>query len=153
MCGTPLIKTKYTNLFWEKLTDEDKLEYIEKTINPVEEYPVVEKEEDTEYRILCNICGKVFCYTDSDLKQLNREKTTAAVGAVATALNAFSGHMTTALLTQNVSSNAQGNYIDLKRCRYCNSRSITTYTDKEWDEKFGIATFVGKVQNITEGKE
>lgn len=81
-----------------------------------------------EYRMKCNVCGKIFCYTDEDLKENSdhaKTQTIAALGALAATLGG------TTLQTHHLAGQANrhaSKIVDYTQCPHCHSRSISVYT-------------------------
>lgn len=81
--------------------------------------------ENMEHRMQCSVCGRIFCYTDSDI-QNNKTNATfgmlLSIGSIASALGGTRYDM----YEQGKAANAQYAQVkDLSHCPYCNSVSIT----------------------------
>ena len=77
----------------------------------------------------CNVCGKVFCYTDEDLKKNTSNAGMAAlsaIGGIASALGGGTVFHTHHL--QGQSDRYNDKVIDYSQCPYCHSRSLSAFT-------------------------
>lgn len=81
-----------------------------------------------EYRRRCNICGKIWCYTDKDISA----NTTKSIGSLASALagigSAFSGNMMTMHVAGSAMSRTQAP-TDFEKCPSCNSTNTELMRD------------------------
>lgn len=87
-----------------------------------------------EYRRKCNVCGKIYCYSDKDLKDNNKNSAMAAISAVGAIASVFGG---TRLDTYAL--NSQGNkyndkVIDYNKCPSCNSSDTSLISETELPE-------------------
>ncbi len=78
-----------------------------------------------EYQMRCNTCGRVFCYTDADVKSNKREKRRFLAGAFLAITNPISGSLDDAVWADYNMAEAERNIKDLNRCPYCGSRSLS----------------------------
>ncbi len=82
-----------------------------------------------EYRRKCNVCGKIWCYTDRDLQESKSAKTAAGFSALAGIGGALSGN----LLTMHVTNSAMNNTpkaVNYEKCPECNSSDTFLLEDK-----------------------
>lgn len=82
-----------------------------------------------EYKMKCNVCGKVFCYTDEDLK---KNATNAGMGAL-TALGGLASALGGGTIfhthhLQGQSDRYTDKIVDYNQCPYCHSRSLSVFT-------------------------
>ena len=90
--------------------------------------------ESKEYRLRCNVCGKIYCFTKSDLERNIKNAKSAKWSAVSSAANAIGG-TSYDMYEQNKMANAAVNRIvDYSRCPNCNSTDITRLTDEEFQK-------------------
>lgn len=81
-----------------------------------------------EYRMKCNVCGKIFCYTDQDLKENSTNSGLAAIESVGALASIFGGG--TIFHTQYLQGQANRHsdkIVDFNRCPYCHSNNISDY--------------------------
>lgn len=81
-----------------------------------------------EYKKKCNVCGKIFCYTDEDLrKNLSNASLSAleSIGSLASTLGAGTIFHTQYLT--NESNRHSDKIVDYNRCPYCNSTDLDFY--------------------------
>lgn len=81
-----------------------------------------------EYQKRCNICGKVFCYTDEDLKKNAGNAAAGLLTSVSGMASALGGgsrlhtmHMT------NQANRFADKLVHFDQCPYCHSRDISDY--------------------------
>ena len=88
-------------------------------------------QENKEYRKKCNVCGHIFCYTDSDLyrnKLLAREAKTSANMAV---LEALGGTRLASNQQSEAADRARDKIVDYGRCPKCHSADLADATKAE----------------------
>lgn len=81
-----------------------------------------------EYRMKCKVCGKIFCYTDQDLKENSTNSGLAAIESVGALASIFGGG--TIFHTQYLQGQANRHsdkIVDFNRCPYCHSNNISDY--------------------------
>lgn len=89
-----------------------------------------------EYKKKCNVCGKVFCYTDEDLKQNASNAGMAALSALGGLASSLGGG--TVFHThhlQGQSDRYSDKIVDYDQCPNCHSRDLTFIFDDEKQEK------------------
>lgn len=82
-----------------------------------------------EYKKKCNVCGKIFCYTDEDLKKNAQNAgmgALTALGGLASALGGGTIFHTHHL--QGQSDRFSDKIVDYDQCPYCHSRDLSSYT-------------------------
>ena len=82
-------------------------------------------EDSIEFRMRCNVCGHVYCYTVGDLKknkQLEKDATTASIVGLTQTIgtSAVLGQM-----YQNEAEQKRSGIIDYSRCPKCHSQDVT----------------------------
>ena len=96
--------------------------------------PIIEKEKGKEYRVKCNVCGNVFCYSDSDLQ--NNER--LAQKAAAERRMAVTSALGTTIIESNQHTQAAERYesqiVNFKKCPKCHSADLTEMTEDEFKE-------------------
>lgn len=85
-----------------------------------------------EYRMKCNVCGKIFCYTDKDLKENASNAGMAALEAIGGLASTLGGGTIfhTQYLTDQ-SNRYTDKVIDYSQCPYCHSRNLSPYTGND----------------------
>lgn len=75
-----------------------------------------------EYVRKCEVCGKIYCYTDDDLKKSKANsfnKTVSAIGTIASVLGG--GNMLTSAYLDNQTQKYGDKVVDYTKCPNCNS--------------------------------
>lgn len=89
----------------------------------------------TEYRKKCNTCGRIFCYTDDDVKKNRSAQLWSGISDLASAAGAFSGNWGGAIGNQNNAIRNENKVVDYNRCPYCNSTDVKLLTPEEWEKE------------------
>ena len=100
-----------------------------------------------EYRKKCNVCGKIFCYTDKDVKDNLSNAGLAALeslGSLASTLGGGTIFHTSYLTGQ--SNRHSDKVVDFDQCPYCHSRNVSFYSGT--DEAEETKTPIVKTVNI-----
>lgn len=82
-----------------------------------------------EYKMKCNVCGKVFCYTDEDLKKNASNAGLGALSALGSLASTLGGG--TIFHTHHLQGQADrytDKIVDYNQCPYCHSRSLSVFT-------------------------
>lgn len=90
-----------------------------------------------EWRMRCNVCGHVFCYTYADLEKNARFEQAAKTYTRGAVVNALVGTQMGMYEHMKLGNDAVGNITDYSRCPHCNSSSLTEITDEEQDASKG----------------
>lgn len=83
-----------------------------------------------EYYSKCNICGKITCYTDKDLKDNNKQSLVAGLAALSTIGNAVAGTRYDMYESSKLSNRATNKVVDYSKCPNCGSKDIILVTKK-----------------------
>lgn len=106
----------------------------EQMINAPSAKSVLTKNEpDKEYRMRCNICGKIFCYSSKDLEQNRSNETQAALSGIATIAGALGGGMYHSYEQNKIANRALDKIVDYSKCPDCHSSDIVELTDEQWE--------------------
>lgn len=79
-----------------------------------------------EHRIHCNVCGKIYCYTEAEVAKNKSEK---ATGVITLLINGITTALGAATPLQSVAMNAAGTHTlekitDFTKCPHCHSSDI-----------------------------
>lgn len=88
-----------------------------------------------EYRRKCTVCGNVYCYTDSDIKNSNLNSinsTVSAIGAVASIMGG--GNLLNAQVFNAQSERYGDKVVDFTECPHCHSRNTVELSEEEWEK-------------------
>ena len=86
-----------------------------------------------EFARRCNVCGKIYCYTDSDTLQNSINKGIAVFNGVTAIANVIGGTMLGAYVTSNQSDKFSNRVVDYNKCPSCGSRNTRLITDNDID--------------------
>ena len=88
-----------------------------------------------EYRKRCQVCGKIFCYTDKDINNNAGNAALSALSALGGLASIFGGGTIFHTAYGNRNSQYYGDkVVDYSKCPYCGSRSIVNVSDEEWSK-------------------
>lgn len=91
--------------------------------------------EVKEYRMRCNVCGKIFCYSTKDLAK-NKEHSKAALwSSVGSIAGALGGGMYHSYEQGKMADKAIDKIVDYSKCPACHSSDIAELTDEEWKKQ------------------
>ena len=76
-----------------------------------------------EYRRKCNVCGKIYCYTDKEVSDNARNAAMGALSAVGTIASVFSGPVINTMYLNNQTDKYTERTRDFTRCPSCGSQS------------------------------
>ena len=85
-----------------------------------------------EYRKVCKVCGKIFCYNDNDLKSNKWNAVAGVLGSVASIANAVDGTRYDMYEQNKLADRAVSKITDFSKCPYCGSRDIRDLTEDEY---------------------
>jgi len=83
-----------------------------------------------EYRVRCNVCGHVYCYTDNDLSQNVKNAGLGLLGALGALFSIFGGTIFHTHHLQRQSDRYLDKTVDFEKCPNCNSRNITVVAEE-----------------------
>lgn len=95
-------------------------------------YSNVLYEKPMEHRRKCNVCGKVYCFTDADLKRNVKLAKQAVSSSILGVGEALVGTRVGSYSAQNLANNAIDKVVDYNRCPYCNSTDISAISESEF---------------------
>lgn len=87
-----------------------------------------------EYRRRCNVCGKIYCYSDKDLSENTSNSAMAAISAIGGLASIFGGTRLDTYALNNKSDRYSSKVVDYNKCPSCNSTNTSLITDTEWME-------------------
>ena len=90
------------------------------------------KRENQEYRRKCNVCGKVFCFSDADIGKNIDAVIRAQREAKNAMLNAIGGSQIGLYASKAMSQQHLNSIVDFKKCPYCNSSDLSDLTEEQY---------------------
>ena len=88
--------------------------------------------EKIEVKMKCNVCGKIYCYTQKDIEENLRNAKRAMVSSVGALANAIGGTQIGYYGSSTETDRALGKIIDYSRCPSCNSSNVSQITEEEF---------------------
>ena len=83
-----------------------------------------------EYYSKCNVCGKITCYTDKDLKNNKTNSIIAGLAALSSISSAVVGTRYDMYESNKLSTRATDKIVDYSKCSNCRSEDVTLVTKK-----------------------
>lgn len=90
-----------------------------------------EKEIIMEYTRRCNVCGKIYCYTDQDLNNSKTNAVAGAISAIGAVASVFGGTAFDTYELNKMSDRAADKVIDYEKCPNCGSSRTSVLTADE----------------------
>ncbi len=87
-----------------------------------------------EFRRKCNVCGKIYCYSDKDLSDNFSNSAMAAVSAVGALASVFGGTRLDTYALNNQGDRYSDKVVDYNRCPSCHSSNTSPLTGLELEE-------------------
>lgn len=84
-----------------------------------------------EYIKRCKICGKIWCYTDEDVKNNARNALAGSLSAIGSVANSIGGTRYDAYEQNKMANMALNRIVEYNKCPYCNSRDIMSITKED----------------------
>lgn len=106
--------------------------------------------EKRERRMRCNVCGNVFCYTYSDIKESSTQSLLTSMSAVATITSALAGSRYDMYESNKNLDRQSAKNKDYSRCPHCNSKDIIEITQ---DAQYNSASTTQPFSNADELKK
>lgn len=106
-----------------------------------------------EYRMKCDVCGNIFCYTDEDLKKNEDNAKMARINALGGVFSAMGG---TPMQTHHMTGQANlhsSKIVDYTQCPHCHSRSISVYTGDDTEKASPSVAVAAKSINTSASAE
>lgn len=85
-----------------------------------------------EYRRKCNVCGKIYCYTDSDLSNNDVNAIVSNFSALGAVASLFGGTRLDTYALNAQADRYNSKIIDFNKCPDCGSLDTVLLTDEEW---------------------
>ena len=103
-----------------------------------------------EYRKRCQVCGKIFCYTDKDINNNAGNAALSALSALGGLASIFGGGTIVHTAVNNRNMQYYGDkVVDYSKCPYCGSRSIVNVSAEEWSKaQEQLTSEMGNVRRV-----
>ncbi len=88
-----------------------------------------------EYRRKCKTCGKIWCYTDSDLSANARNNAMSGLAAIGGIAAALGGTAQQQHLNYDIMERNRSKVVNYSQCPNCNSLHTDLLSDAEWEEE------------------
>ena len=88
-----------------------------------------------EYRMRCNVCGKVYCYSDEDLKRNKQARTGAILSSGMALVEGLDGSRLGSISMNSYNATADrfaSQITDYTKCPQCNSKDVTIIGEEEY---------------------
>ena len=116
------------------------------------------KKINKEYRVKCETCGHIYCYTQSDLEDNLKHAKNALGASIMSFGNALSGTQYGYHANEEKYTRETDKIVDYEKCPKCNSRSVRKLTDEEYKletatNKAGPAAAISSADELKKFKE
>lgn len=91
----------------------------------------IPKEISKEFRMRCNVCGNIYCYTAEDLKENKSNARLAAMQSVGAIASVFAGTNLDMYEQNKAAGRTLSKVVDYGRCPKCNSTNVELMDDNE----------------------
>lgn len=108
----------------------DTAEILKMRSKKVEEW---KNEGKAEYRKKCNVCGKIFCYTEMDLHNNRVNAGQALASAIGGASSTIGGSSRATMEFGKATDRAADRVIDYNKCPECGSVDLVMLTKEEFE--------------------
>ena len=104
-----------------------------------------------EYRRKCTVCGKIYCYSESDVSENSWNQFNSALSGLVAVTQIFGGTMLGAYAMTERQDKLAQRVRNFSKCPYCNSESTVPLTEDEWNsEQNLLESPIMPVQQSTE---
>ena len=86
-----------------------------------------------ERRYKCEVCGKVFCYSDQDVENALSAAKMSALSSIGSIAGALSGNWMAANVNNNNANHESSKITDFSHCPNCHSTQIHRLNDEDWE--------------------
>lgn len=108
-------------------------DFIQKAINNAEKETVSEIFDELEFYKKCNVCGSMFCYNTSDIRNNKKNSSMATLSSVGSAVGALGSRID--MYGQGAMADKYNSRIvDFNKCPQCGSSQLTILTKEELEE-------------------
>lgn len=87
-----------------------------------------------EHRLKCNVCGKIWCFSDADIKNNINNSALSGLAAIGGIASALGGTTAQQHLNYDISERSASKVVDYWQCPSCHSKDYTVLTQEEWEE-------------------
>lgn len=84
-----------------------------------------------EYTVKCNTCGKIYCFTDKDLKEAKQNAALGAISAVGGIASVLGGSWMQTYALNNQTDKYASKVIDYSKCPFCHSSKVHLMSEAE----------------------
>lgn len=92
-----------------------------------------QKAKKKELRKRCNVCGKIFCFTEDDYVNSLNHLTNAAFSSIGAIANAAAGSAWASNELNKSADRQMNRFVDYNRCPVCNSTDLTLLSEEEFE--------------------
>ncbi len=85
-----------------------------------------------EYRMRCNVCGQVTCYTGKDIKDNEMAQALKALSALSSVASTATGNYFVMREADKKLDRDSAKVKDYSRCPHCNSTDVTVFDEEQW---------------------
>ncbi len=109
---------------------EQAFKYIQENYGGINQQAARELEKE-EFRMRCNVCGEIFCYTMADLRQNQENAKMVKMNATVGVLNAIGGSNLIAHASNQSARDYLKDIVDYSKCPKCHSSDLSPLKEGE----------------------
>lgn len=113
----------------------------------------LEELKKQEFRMRCNVCGKIFCYTMDDLEQNIANAKSAKRSATIGILSAIGGTELGMYASKNEADKYLNRIVDYSKCPSCHSSNVSLVEVEDAEERTSLATPTATASAVDELKK
>ena len=87
-----------------------------------------------EHRMRCKVCGKIWCFTDQDLKKNSSNSLMSGIAAIGGIASVLGGTTAQQHLNYDIMERNQAKVVDYYQCPNCRSKDVVELSEEEWEE-------------------
>lgn len=136
-CGMILPKVNGVSMSkkkWDKMDSESQNAFLKKALEKIEKSGWKNLVAiNGEYRKKCNVCSKIWCFTEEDRQENQRNRFLGVVNGLSSVTNTLGGG--SLLYSQGANAAAEratDRIVDYDKCPYCGSKDIRDLDESEW---------------------
>ena len=87
-----------------------------------------------EYRMRCKVCGKIWCFTDKDLKENQSNSLLGGLAAIGGIASAIGGTTAQQHMNYDMAERSSSKVVNYWQCPNCRSKDYTVLSQEDWEE-------------------
>lgn len=131
---------------------EQAYKYIQENYGGINQQAARELEKE-EFRMRCNVCGEIFCYTMADLRKNRENAKMVKMNATVGVLNAIGGSNLIAHASNQSARDYLKDIVDYSKCPKCHSSDLSPLKEGENENAASTISADSSVEELKKLKE